>query len=65
MQAKAVALGCSPELEGKTTRLKTTYTLDTGLERIKLGLTWKLLSENHLSLYLEVLWKLPREQSNL
>lgn len=36
MQANTVALGCSPELEGKTTWLKTTYTLDTGLDRINL-----------------------------
>lgn len=36
MQANTVALGCSPKLQGKTTWLKTTYTLDTGLDRINL-----------------------------
>lgn len=40
-QTIAVAIGCLPELEGKTQLLKTPYVLDTCNKEIELKLTWK------------------------
>lgn len=44
MKAIAIAIGCCPELEGKTLLLRF-YSLQKGLEGIKLELTWRPLLE--------------------
>lgn len=59
-----MALGCHPDIEGKTLLLKTPRTLDRGLGRNGAGTDLEVVPLRINSQYQKELCKLPREKSS-
>lgn len=59
-----MALGCHPDIEGKTLLLKTPHTLNRGLGRNGAGADLEVVPLRISSQYQKGLCKLPREKSS-